>query len=86
VVQETAVPVADISAMTKVQAEYDSLLERWHAAYAGSQEIADLHATFKARAQGVGRLVENGLFKRILAALAPTPPAVEAPNPKGQTK
>jgi hypothetical protein len=60
---------ADIDYLRRTAAEYDALLERWKFASAGSQEIANLHATFKARAGAVGQMVEGGLFRRILATL-----------------
>lgn len=60
----------DIEYMRRMADEYDALLERWKHASAGSQEVANLHATFKARGGDIGRMVENGLFRRVLAALA----------------
>lgn len=59
----------DIAYMRRTADEYDALLERWKHARAGSQEVANLHAAFKARGGEVGRMVENGLFHRVLASL-----------------
>lgn len=59
----------DIQAMRAMQDEYDSLLERWKNASPYSQEVANLHASFKARERKLGELVEGGLFRRMLEAL-----------------
>jgi hypothetical protein len=59
----------DIAWMRRTADEYDSLLKRWRDARAYSQETANLHATFKARAGEIGQYVENGLFRRVLATL-----------------
>jgi hypothetical protein len=59
----------DIAWMRRTADEYDSLLKRWREARAYSQETANLHATFKARAGEIGQYVENGLFRRVLATL-----------------
>lgn len=58
----------DICAIQQLQAEHDRLLERWKDASPYSQEVANLHASFKAWDSRVGKLVADGLFKRILAA------------------
>lgn len=81
--QEVPAPVlpqSDIDAMQKIQAEYDSLVERWREARPYSQEVANLHATFKAFDSRLGKLIEGGLFKRLLAALSTSPPLPAAPE------
>lgn len=58
----------DIAAMQQLQQEHDRLLERWKDAPAYSQDVANLHTMFKAWDGRVGKLVAEGLFKRILEA------------------
>ena len=41
-------------------AEYDSLMSRWRDASTYSQEVANLHATFKAREREAGKVFEDG--------------------------
>ena len=59
----------DLESIRGTAAEYEHLMRRHREASAGSQEIANLHATFKARERSLGRLAERGLFSRIAAAI-----------------
>lgn len=58
--------------------EYASLMDRWKYACAGSQEVADLHATFKARERVAGKAFESGDIAAILDALEQQAAQIEA--------
>lgn len=57
------------AAIKALQAEYTRLLVRWKDAAAYSQEVANLHATFKARERDAGRLFEDGTVTDLLSEL-----------------
>jgi hypothetical protein len=63
----------DKKMLTAMADEYERLAQRWREATAGSQEVANLHATYQARERALGRLAEGGLFRRLVDALAASP-------------
>lgn len=73
-------PEADIKAINDMANEYESLALRWREARPYSQDVANLHATYKAREHTLGKLAEGGLFRRVadmLSACASCPQAAQ---------
>ena len=49
--------------------EYRSLMEQWKEAVPGSQEVANLHASFKAKQHYAGKAFESGDIEKLLHVL-----------------
>lgn len=63
-----AVLEPEFEPLLKMSNEYASLMLQWRLAVDGSQEIANLHATFRAKARDAAKLFENGLVRRLIEA------------------
>ncbi len=55
----------DLQALRELQARYDSRLVQWRQARAGSQEIADIHASFKGMEREAGQLFESATIRTL---------------------